>query len=92
MDEPPFLGIINTTWKGNQAYNPGDLFLAHPTKEYTYKMFGRSSDQILLATGETVRLSLHRVDILMSLLQINPCDIGELFLHSTAQCSYTGKT
>ncbi|PPQ84428.1 hypothetical protein CVT25_011255 [Psilocybe cyanescens] len=53
-DEPNYLGATNTTWKGKPAYNPGDLFFPHPTKPHTYKMFGRSADQILLATGESI--------------------------------------
>ncbi|KDR72501.1 hypothetical protein GALMADRAFT_142823 [Galerina marginata CBS 339.88] len=53
-DELNYLAISNTTWKGKPAYNPGDLFVSHPIKKYTYKIFGRSSDQIMLATGETI--------------------------------------
>lgn len=53
-DEPNFLGTTNTTWEGKAAYNPRDLFIAYPTKPHTYKMFGRLSDRILLATGEAV--------------------------------------
>lgn len=50
--------VSNTEWDGRRAYNPGDLFIAHPTKPNTYKVFGRASDQIMLATGEMVKLKL----------------------------------
>lgn len=44
--------------EGKGAYNPGDLFLAHPSKPHTYKMFGRMSDQIMLTTGLVVQFVL----------------------------------
>ncbi|KDR68933.1 hypothetical protein GALMADRAFT_145949 [Galerina marginata CBS 339.88] len=49
-----YKSISNAVWDGKLAYNPGDLLIAHPTKENTYRMFGRSSDQIMLATGEMI--------------------------------------
>ncbi|PPQ73076.1 LOW QUALITY PROTEIN: hypothetical protein CVT26_014642 [Gymnopilus dilepis] len=53
-DKTTPLPLTNTTLSGEPACNSGDILMAHPTKPHTYKMFGRSSDQIMLATGEVV--------------------------------------
>ncbi|KAF9552960.1 acetyl-CoA synthetase-like protein [Agrocybe pediades] len=54
QDAVTYLPYTNTIWNGQPAYSPGDLFVLHPIKPHTYKFFGRTSDQIMLATGEFI--------------------------------------
>ncbi|EJC99743.1 acetyl-CoA synthetase-like protein [Fomitiporia mediterranea MF3/22] len=44
--------IVNTTFEGRDAYILSDLFVRHPTKDYLWKVLGRTDDQIVLSTGE----------------------------------------
>ncbi|KAF5366907.1 hypothetical protein D9757_011397 [Collybiopsis confluens] len=48
------LPVCNTTYAETPAYDPGDIFMKHPTKEHHYCVIGRSSDQIMLMSGEMV--------------------------------------
>ncbi|KAF9254799.1 acetyl-CoA synthetase-like protein [Marasmius fiardii PR-910] len=48
------LPVCNTEYNGQPAFNTGDLFMAHKVKKNCYCVFGRRSDQIMLATGEMV--------------------------------------
>ncbi|KIK71517.1 hypothetical protein GYMLUDRAFT_338794 [Collybiopsis luxurians FD-317 M1] len=48
------LPVCNTTCAGIPAYDPGDIFMKHPVKEGHYCVIGRSSDQIMLSSGEMV--------------------------------------
>ncbi|KAF5366106.1 hypothetical protein D9757_012692 [Collybiopsis confluens] len=48
------LPVCNTTHDNTSAYDPGDIFMRHPTRNHHYSVIGRSSDQIMLKSGEMV--------------------------------------
>lgn len=55
------LAIINASIDEYDAYATKDLFFPHPTRPGLWKILGRSDDQIMLTTGETVGFSLYVV-------------------------------
>ncbi|KAL4254134.1 Adenylate-forming Reductase [Pleurotus pulmonarius] len=46
------LAVINTSYQGRGAYNTGDLFLKHATKEGFWKPIGRKDDLLILSSGK----------------------------------------
>lgn len=52
------LAVINSKLNGQDAYSTHDLFVPHPTKDGRWKLMGRADDQIILSTGEKVRVNL----------------------------------
>ncbi len=70
---------INTHVDGHNAFATKDLFVPHETKAGLWKIYGRADDQIILSTGEKVRVfgpqSLPFFD--SDLLQTNPGPLGE---------------
>lgn len=46
------LSIMNTKYKGRDAYATNDLFLPHPSLPGLWRLVGRKDDQIVLSSGE----------------------------------------
>ncbi|KAJ8690287.1 hypothetical protein PTI98_011728 [Pleurotus ostreatus] len=44
--------IVNTKFRGQDAYATSDLLKPHPTRKGWWKIHGRADDQIMLSTGE----------------------------------------
>jgi hypothetical protein len=51
--------ILNTTSDGVEAYATSDLFIQHPHRKDTWKIYGRADDQIMHSTGEKVGMTFH---------------------------------
>ena len=52
---------INSEYEGRVAYSTNDLFVPHPEKPGLWKIHGRLDDQIMLSTGEKVRVHFPHV-------------------------------
>jgi hypothetical protein len=48
--------MLNTKFRGQEAYATSDILVPHPTKPGRWKITGRADDQIMLSNGEKVRL------------------------------------
>ena len=48
---------------GRPAYSTSDLVEQHPTKPHLFRVFGRADDQLMLSTGEKVRLASDVIEI-----------------------------
>lgn len=74
------LTIINSKFRGQDAYSTSDLLIPHPTKTGRWKVIGRTDDQIMLSTGEKASSSskfekLSTIDTLY--VQTNPVPLGK---------------